>query len=145
MSDGKVTSSPKRNNGAFTTCDYSLAILKKFNSDARVTGVVRRKQSTLVKLSPGTLSESHSQMAALTALKFAFPFSTVAAVECAATGATEIQILVSTDNEAFRHAKQHHYETTAFRTMRAISKLSFLMSLLSFVCLFQSATINHGI
>jgi len=148
MQEPRGSSSPKsrRNdrssNRVSSTCDYSLAILKKFSADARVTGVVRSEQSKLVKLCPGMQCIGHSQIAALTALRAAFPFCAVTAVECASSGNTEFQILVSTDSESFSYAKQHYSQTSVFRALRILSNTSLVVSILCFVCLLHAAAIR---
>jgi len=143
MPENRGTSSPKRErNGASKTCDYSLAILRKFCADSRVKGIVRSEQSKIVKLCPGSLGTGNAQMAAFAALRVAFPFCTVSAVECVASGNTEFQILVSTDSEAFLNAKRQYSETKMFRAIRFISNTSLIFSVLSFMCLLQTAAIR---
>ena len=127
---------------AARACGYSLAILQRFSTDARIKGVVRSENSKLVKLCPGTQGGGHTQLAALTALRMAFPFCSVSAVECAASGNTEFQILVNTDSESFVHAKRHYYEKRVFRALRLLSNTALLFSMLSFVCLLHAAAIR---
>ena len=124
-------------------CNYALAIVRRFNANARITGVVGvGGDATVVKLNPGD-GTTHQQLAALTALRIAFPFCSVTAIESAASGDTELQILVSTDGEAFRHAKVHYAQRRPFRALRAASNAMLLLSLVSYICLLHAASISH--
>ena len=154
MADDRATSSPKQsrnggaNNGKHSVtsgnCNYALAILRRFNSEARITGVVGVEgDSTVVKIDPGAGS-SHQHIAAVTALRVAFPFCTVCAVENAASGETEIQILISTDGEAFKHARAHYGSFRSFRALRVASNGFLFLSLIAYVCLLHAAIISRS-
>lgn len=155
----RVPSSPKQSqqqqqqqqqqckSGSSTTCNYALAILRRFDANARVSGVVKvAGDATVVKLHPGeSLTASHQHLAALAALRVAFPFCTVSAVENASSGDTEFQILVSTDGEAFRNARAHYSQLRSFRALHAASNCALLLSLVSFGCLLHaSVMISHA-
>lgn len=148
MSDERVSLSPKSasQNAAgkhtTSTCSYALAILKQINYNARVTGVVRYEKSKLLKLSPGEGASAHSQMASLKALRIAFPFCTISAIESPSTGDTEFQILVSTDSETFFNAKACYSNMRFFRVLLFLSNIALLVSFLSFVCLMHAALIR---
>ena len=146
MADTRTPASPKRSSDSVQTkngqINYALSVIRAFDATAKISAVVRRHSSTLVKLHPGTQNTTHAHLASLTALKLAFPFCSVSAVENASSGHTEFQVLISTDNEAFVRARAHYRQTRAFSALRVISNIVLATALTSFACLMHAAAIR---
>lgn len=117
----------------------ALVILRGFDSTARIEAVVKNVDTTFVRLSPGTNSNASTQLAALGALKVAFPFSGVTAIENSVNGETQIQLLLSSNKEAVKHAKDYYSTTTAFKLMDRASNALLAGSVLTFAILLQAS------
>ena len=123
----------------------ALSLLCSFDSTARIEAVVRNVDTTLVRMTPGTESKTSTQMAALTAMRVSFPFSSVIATENVVSGETQIQLLLSSNQDAVKHAKEYYASTRAFKTLDRISNALLFGSLFTFAILLQaSLTVDNN-
>lgn len=117
----------------------ALVLLRGFDPSARVEAVVRTVDTTLVRMAPGSRSSASVQIAALAALRVAFPFSAATAIENSVTGETQIHLLLSSNDDAVRHAKEFYANTMPFRALDRLSNALLAAAALTFASLLQAS------
>lgn len=107
---------------AQTNATSLLAVAKRVDSDASIAAVTKAgDDTTLIKIDPGAEAGTAKTLATLAALRVAFPFATVSALECHSTGNTQFQVILRTNSEELRHAKE---VCANFRSMKILNSLS---------------------
>jgi hypothetical protein len=117
----------------------ALSLLRGFDSTARIEAVVKHVDTTFVRMTPGSTSTGSTQLAAFTALKMAFPFSAVTAIDNAMTGETQIHLLLSSNEIAVKHAKDYYATTRVFKLLDRASNAFLATSVLTFAILLQAS------
>jgi hypothetical protein len=128
---------PQKHNDARVAS--ALSVLRRFDSSARVESVVKTADTTIIRLAPGNFSSASTHLAAVAALRVAFPFSAVSVNENMVTGDTQIQMLLTTNEIAVKHAKEFFAETRPFKLLNQFSNLLLGASAFSFVVLLQAS------
>ena len=128
--------------GVVSQTDSLLAVAQRIDSGARIAAVTKCHDSTLVKIDPGSDTSSTQMFAVLAALRVAFPFATVTAVESASSGLLQFQILVHTDTEELRHARDVCRQYGSMRLLRALSTGFLIGGICAYGALLYAALIN---
>jgi hypothetical protein len=120
-----------------------LAVARKVDGGATISAVTKSRESTLVKIDPGADAGTTTTFATLAALRVAFPFATVTAVESFSSGATEFQILLHADTQELRHAKQMCRDRRSMKTLKALSNAFAVAGLCTYGALLYATFIRH--
>jgi len=120
-----------------TNC--AIEVLRRFDSNARISGVLNTDSSGLLKLSFSSECPATVQLDALAALRVAFPLSTLSAVENHATGHTELQLLTTPICGRRRQAIALFRDHKVFRILRLMAKICFGLSFTAWTCLMHEA------
>lgn len=134
---------PVPSSAAHTHSTHLLAVARRVDSEASVAAVTKAHESTLVKIDPGPNSGTSISLATLAALRVAFPFATVTAVESYATGCTQFHVLLHTNTEELRHARELCRERRSMRAMRALSNMLLISGLCAYGALLYATAIDH--
>ena len=117
----------EKKDGIEGSCVYALGILKRFDASSRVLSVVKNDDIHLIKMQLGAESTATVHMAALAALRVAFPFSSVAITEDVLTGESIFQLLIANNLLAIRHARDQIASSRPFQMLRLTSNLSAVL------------------
>ena len=120
-----------------------LAVARRVDSDASIAAVTKSHESTLIKIDPGPYSSTPVTLATLAALRVAFPFATITAVESYATGATQFMVLLHTNTEDLRHARELCRERCSMRALRALANTLAIAGLCAYGALLYATAVDH--
>lgn len=117
------------------------AILKRIDGNATIDAVVKTASgAVLIRISPSV--DGGRFLAVQAALKLAFPFDAVAAVENVSTGEVQLQMVIATSSEQMLLARKQVKTFTSMKLISAFSNLLFVSSAISFAMLLQHQLIS---
>jgi hypothetical protein len=119
-----------------------LAVARKVDAGATISAVTKAHESTLVKIDPSPDAGTTTTLATLAALRVAFPFATVTAVESFSSGSTQFQILLHTDTQELRHAKAMCRDRRSMKTLKALSNAFAVAGLCTYGALLYATVIR---
>ena len=119
-----------------------LAVARKVDAGATISAVTKAHESTLVKIDPSPDAGTTTTLATLAALRVAFPFATVTAVESFSSGSTQFQILLHTDTKELRHAKEMCRDWRSMKTLKALSNVFAVAGLCTYGALLYATVIR---
>jgi hypothetical protein len=119
--------------------DALLSVAQRVDGGARISAVSKAPTGTLIKIVPSSTCGTAVGLTTLAAIKVAFPFATVSAVEHAATGNTELQILVHAGTEEYRFACTDARNIPFMRALRVLYRGVGLLAVCSYGCLLYTA------
>lgn len=129
-------------NPAHVHSNTLLAVARKVDAGATISAVTKSHESTLVKIDPSPDVGTTTTLATLTALRVAFPFATVTAVESFSSGCTQFQILLHTDTQELRHAKEMCRDRRSMKTLKALSNALAVAGLCTYGALLYATVIR---
>lgn len=119
-----------------------LAVARRVDAGATISAVTKSHESTLVKIDPSPDAGTTMTLATLTALRVAFPFATVTTVESFSCGSTQFQILLHTDTQELRHAKEMCRDRRSMKTLKALSNVLAVAGLCTYGALLYATVIR---
>lgn len=134
--------SPSQQSAAQTHSDSLLAVARRVDAGASIAAVTKASASTLVKINPGPDTGTPATLATLAALRLAFPFATVTAIEDFASGSTQFQILLHTNTEELLHAKEVCRQHPSMRALKVVSNAFAIGGLCTYAALLYAALIR---
>ena len=141
--DRRSSSPPKdRPNPVHVHSNTLLAVARKVDYGARIGAVTKSRESTLVKIDPSPDAGTTTTLATLAALRVAFPFATVTTVESFSSGSTQFQILLHTDTQELRHAKEVCRDRRSMKTLKALSNALAVAGLCTYGALLYATVIR---
>jgi hypothetical protein len=127
---------------ARVSAERLLEACQRVDANARVTSVTKTNaDETLVKISPSADAGAAVGLAMVTAVKVFFPLCTVSAVESAASGLLELQVVVHGSHDELVQAMRKASERRSMRALGALKKTTFFGAMGSFVALFYASVI----
>lgn len=121
-----------------------LAVARHVDSGATISAVTKANDSsTLVKIQSSPNIGTTMTLATLTALRVAFPFSSFSATECVASGNTQFVVILKSNIEEIRHAKQLCREFRSMKVMKIVSNGLLIAGLCCYVALVYAKTITQ--
>ena len=119
-------------------------ILRRIDAQASIDAVVKTASgATMIRITPTV--EGGRFLAVQAALRLAFPFDAVAAVENVSTGEVQLQMVIATSSEQLLLARGQVKSFTSMRLISAFSNLLFASSAISFALLFQHQLISPSV
>ena len=131
--DGKPHSRPR------CDADALLSVARRIDSGATISAITKAPNGTLVKIVPSATCGTAVGLTMLAAVKVAFPFSSVSAVEHAATGDTELQVLVHADTQELSLACADARNLPAVYALRLLYRSVAVLAVCVYGCLLYTA------
>jgi len=119
-----------------------LVIARKVDAGATISAVSKSHESTLVKIDPSPDAGTTTTLATLAALRVAFPFATVTAVENFSSGSTQFQIILHTETQELRHAKEVCLDRRSMKTLKSLSNALAVAGLCTYWALLYATVIR---
>ena len=125
--------------GPIDVCKTIQTFAQRIDSGCKIATVVRSGNDLLIKVKPGE-NETGSCLRLLYALRMRFPFSSVVAIEDNMQQRVLIQILLHSQSEESKLAKDYVKSYVILRALKSLSSLCFISSVVSFGCMFHAST-----
>jgi len=97
----------------------------------------------LIKIDPSIDAGTATTLATLAAMRIAYPFASVTATESFVTGHTQFVVLLKTNTDDIRHAKQLYQDLRSMRTLKSISNALAVCGLCTYAALLYATAIRH--
>lgn len=133
---------PSTNSPAHVQSMNLLTVARKVDAGATIAAVTKSHESTLLKINPGPDSGTTITLATLTALRFAFPFATVTAVESFSSGTTQFHVLIHTDTHELRSAKELCRDRKFMKMLKTLSNMFAVLGLCTYGALLYATVIR---
>ena len=128
---------------AHTNASNLIFVANRVDPGAKIAAVTKASdESTMIKIDPSVDSGTATTLATLAAMRLAYPFASIAATESCATGNTQFVVLLKTNTDDIRHAKQLYQELRSMRTLKAISNTLAVCGLCTYAALLYATSIN---
>jgi hypothetical protein len=141
--DGSPTFSPPAFSPAQTNANSLLAVARRVDSGATISAVTKTNDSsTLIKIDPSEDAGTTKTLATLAALRVGFPFATVSALESHTTGHTQFHVILRTNTEEVKHAKEMYKDLVSMKVLKSISNALAVFGLCAYAALLYATAIR---
>lgn len=129
---------------AHTNASNLIVVANRVDPGAKISAVTKASdESTMIKIDPSVDSGTATTLATLAAMRIAYPFASVTATESYATGHTQFVVLLKTNTDDIRHAKQLYQDLGSMRILKSISNALAVCGLCTYAALLYATAIRH--
>jgi predicted RecA/RadA family phage recombinase len=131
------------NSAARTNASNLIVVANRIDPGAKISAVTKASdESTLVKIDPSFDIGTAKTLATLAAMRVAFPFASVTATESYSTGHTQFVVLLKTNTEDIRNAKQLYANVGLMQILKQLSNTLALVGLCTYAALLYASAIR---